>query len=140
MMRARTAALAASLALLLTASFAAGCGNKADGGGKGAEAADVKTNESREVSVGEEFTITLDSNPTTGYTWKMSTRPDESILGLTGDYFEAPQTDMVGAPGKHNFRFKALKEGKTSMVFIYWRSFEPDAPPAQSHTVSVTVR
>lgn len=134
------------LAVLVVTCVMAGCGDKAaengaaDGGAGNGGKAESETSETREVKVGEEFTIELESNPSTGYRWTMTTRPDESILGLTGDYYEAPETDAVGAPGKQFYRFKALKAGQTTMAFQYARSFEPDQPPVQAHTVSVTVR
>lgn len=90
--------------------------------------------------MGEELTIELESNPTTGYEWTIAIWPDKSILGLTGDWFEPPKTDMVGAPGKHYYRFKALAPGHTSAVFAYSRSFEGDKTPELTHTLDVTVR
>jgi inhibitor of cysteine peptidase len=98
------------------------------------------TGESKVVKVGEDLTIELESNPTTGYEWKMTTKPDASILGLTTDTYEAPTSSLAGAPGKRIFRFKALKAGKTTIVFENSRSWEKDEPPAQTHTVAVEVQ
>lgn len=140
-MNRRWAALILILATLLATGLMAGCGSTA----KQSDETDKKmpgnvTGESKEVKVEDEFKVELESNPTTGYEWKTTTRPDAAILGLTGDEYIAPQSSMSGAPGMHVFRFKALKAGKTNMVFGYARSWEKKEPPAKTHSVSVVVQ
>lgn len=140
-MNRKWAALTLMLAVVLAASLIAGCGStKKQSDEKDKEIGGKVTGESKDVKVGEEFTIELESNPTTGYEWKMTTRPDAAILGLTTDEFVAPQSSATGAPGMHVFRFKALKAGNTNMVFQYARSWETEEPPAQTHDVSVAVQ
>ncbi len=140
-MKRKWAALAALLAVLLAASLLAGCGSaKKQSDVTDKEMVGKVTGESRNVKVGEEFAIELVSNPTTGYEWKMTGKPDAAILGLTTDEFVAPESSAAGAPGMHVFRFKALKAGDTNMVFEYARSWETEKPPAQTHNVSVAVQ
>lgn len=142
-MRGRFAAVAVLLALVLVAAMLVGCGGtsekttpeKTTPGDK--EVGNV-TGESKTVKVGEDLTIELETNPSTGYDWKVTTEPDPAILGLNSDFIEAGST-VPGAPGKHIFRYKALKAGKTTIVYEYVRSWETDEPPAKTHTVAVEV-
>jgi len=41
-----------------------------------------------EVKVGQEFNITLESNPSTGYGWQLSKPLNETIINLIGSEFK----------------------------------------------------
>jgi len=77
-----------------------------------------------EIGVGEQFIITLDSNPTTGYEWQADF--DESLLGLVQDEFKPAKTKpgMTGVGGKQSFTFQGVKKGKTEVTLTYKRSWE----------------
>ena len=140
-MNKRWAALVLMAAVLLAACLAVGCGGgSGENGESNGDMPGKMTGESKDVSVGEEFEIELESNPSTGYEWTMTTRPDEAILGLTRDEFVPSDSTAVGAPGKHIWRFKALAAGKTTIVLEYARSWEEDEKPRQVHTVTVEVK
>ena len=95
-----------------------------------------------EIEVGQEFIITLDSNPTTGYQWQLAELLDEAILRLIGSKYEAPEAKpgLVGAGGKERWTFKAVGEGETKICLKYVRSWEKDVAPVRSETFSVIVR
>ena len=70
------------------------------------------------TSIGSEFTITLDSNPSTGYSWQENI--DETMLVLVGKSYEGKgQEGIVGAGGIETFTFKALKKGQTTITLNY---------------------
>ena len=107
---------------------------------RAAEKGDVKI----EATAGKEFTITLDSNRTTGFGWQLAKPLDETIVkSVKNDYQNAPQnpdkTPRVGAPGKEVWTFKALKSGKTTIEFKYVRPWEKDKDPAETKSVPVVV-
>lgn len=140
-MKQRCAVLAAIMVVLVAVGLLTGCGSGAEKSDETEEKTSGSvTSESKEVQVGDEFKIELESNATTGYDWKMTTGPDTAILGLTQDEYIPPQSSAAGAPGMHVWRFKALSAGSTKMVFEYARSWETDVPPAQTHNVSVVVQ
>jgi predicted secreted protein len=89
----RGAALLAALALL-------------PGSGLGADASRVTTNP------GRQFSITLDSNPTTGYQWKLAKPVTGTCVALVTNEFVRPKSKMTGAPGKEVWKFKALSRGR----------------------------
>lgn len=76
------------------------------------------------TSVGQEFTIAMDSNPTTGYDWEEI--HDESMLVLVEDKFEPDKKakGLVGAGGTQYYRFLALKDGDTKITVTYRRPWE----------------
>ena len=61
------------------------------------------------VSQGQTFAITLQSNATTGYSWKWdATTFDQNLVTLVSHKYIAPQNKkMVGAPGYEVWTFKA---------------------------------
>lgn len=73
------------------------------------------------------FTVTLPSNRTTGYYWRL-TDYDKSRFILVKSKYEAPNTKLMGAGGKMLFFFIPRKENsyplKTTMRFNYSRSWE----------------
>jgi inhibitor of cysteine peptidase len=93
-----------------------------------------------ETTAGESFTITLDSNPTAGYKWRIAQQIDTGLLELIDSRFIAPKTNLVGAPGQEKWHFKAIKTGKAIISFDYIRPWEKDELPAQRETFIVIIR
>ena len=74
--------------------------------------------------VGGELTVTLGSNPTTGYQWSENTEiSDESIIKQVSHKFVAPETDVPGTSGKEVWTFEALKKGTVTILLEYSRSW-----------------
>lgn len=97
----------------------------------------VPANTIVQTSVNEEFEVTLDSNPSTGYQWQVR-NIDATIAELVNDEYIPPESGLVGAPGKQVFTFEALKEGKTTIELEYVRPWEPESP-ANIYSVDVIV-
>jgi predicted secreted protein len=76
------------------------------------------------AKVNEPFTISLPANPTTGYEWKADY--DYVLLSQESSEFERASTGRmaVGAGGTSVFVFLPLKPGKTTIYFVYKRSWE----------------
>jgi predicted secreted protein len=91
------------------------------------------------VATGGVFGVVLDANPTTGYSWSISTQPDPSVALALDNLFIPPSTTLAGAPGRECFRFQAAGAGHTSVGFAYARPFEPGAAPAQTAEVQISV-
>lgn len=91
------------------------------------------------VKTGENFTIELEQNITTGYSWTY-TIADESIIKLIKDDYITKESDkkLVGAGGLRVLTFEALKAGGTTILLVYERSFEKH-PDDQKITYNVTV-
>ncbi|OGT51260.1 MAG: hypothetical protein A3E84_04085 [Gammaproteobacteria bacterium RIFCSPHIGHO2_12_FULL_42_13] len=63
------------------------------------------------VRQGQTFNITLQSNPTTGFSWKWkSTAYDRNLVSLVNQkYVAATDKKLVGAPGYEVWTFRANK-------------------------------
>lgn len=92
------------------------------------------------VKVGEEFEVTLDSNPTTGYGWRIAAPPDKVILVLVGAEYRPDGKGMAGSGGKEIYTFKALAPGETTITFTYVRPWEEGQPPAAQKQYAVIVK
>jgi len=75
------------------------------------------------ATVGEEFTIILDVNRTTGYDWRISYFPE--MIQLTNFTVKPPKSPegrpIMGAPGQAHFTFKLLASFPTMVNFLYER-------------------
>ncbi|MCH4887572.1 hypothetical protein EZV73_08310 [Acidaminobacter sp. JC074] len=71
---------------------------------------------------GDEFTIILDGNQTTGFAWTYHVKDLKHVNYISDEYLV--DSDLMGAPGKHRFTFKVLADGVSTIDFVYSRSFE----------------
>jgi predicted secreted protein len=74
------------------------------------------------VEKGQEFTISLESNPTTGYQWIPMF--NTSIINLISHSFQPSTTKLMGSPGTDIFNFKGINYGTESLKMVYKRSWE----------------
>ncbi len=93
-----------------------------------------------EVAVGERFSILLDSNPTTGYSWQTSGPTVSRGVVFTVSDYEAPRTNLAGAPGKERLTFTAESAGIEKLTFHYLRPWEKNTEPARTVTFTVVVK
>ena len=91
-----------------------------------------------ELKADQTLVITLEGNPTTGYTWEVAD-VDETVLRQVGEPEFEPDSDAVGAAGVQILRFEAVSSGQTDLDLVYHRSWEDDAPQ-ETFTVQVNVR
>jgi inhibitor of cysteine peptidase len=103
-----------------------------------ASGGDVVTGDTFATSAGRTFTITLESNATTGFTWSQDIA-DDKIVAFEGVVYNEPDTSAMGAPGSQTFTFKAVAEGTTTITLTYARLWE-SVPPANTRTITVTVK
>ncbi len=126
--------------LLLTVT---GCGNKTEDEGDGEEQVQTEeTSETSEVETGQHFALSLESNPSTGYSWQTAQAPDASIVQLLDNHYAEPAQapeGMVGTPGLEVWQFLAVGAGSTTIILEYLRPWETDTPPAKRYTLSITV-
>ncbi len=90
---------------------------------------------------GQTLAISLESNPTTGYSWQVL-EMDAAVLQQSGEteYKQSPGSEgLVGAGGVETLRFEALAAGQTTLTLGYMRAWE-SVPPVETFTVQVIVR
>ena len=88
-------------------------------------------------------TMTLPSNPTTGYEWMVTQDPE--LFEISSQYSEdvdkvedEEEMALVGAGGTEVFKLTPKTAGTGTVEFTYERSFE-DAEPETRLTYSITV-
>ncbi len=78
------------------------------------------------LRAGDTLTVTLESNPTTGYSWQVMYL-DQTVLVQDGqpEYKQASGSEgLVGAGGTETFHFKAVGPGEASLGLGYMRPWE----------------
>jgi len=93
-----------------------------------------------EVVTDKIFTLTLESNPSTGYQWELSQPLDETKVKLVDSFDREPHTDRAGAAGVELWLFRAVGSGETTISMRYVRPWEKDAVPAETASFSVIIR
>src|SRR5271168_2418306 len=83
------------------------------------------------VLAGKQFSITLNANHTTGYSWQLAKPLDPATLKQISDDYHAATSDAVGAPGEEVWTFESVAAGTVELNFEYVRPFEKDAKPAK---------
>lgn len=92
-----------------------------------------------------EFSIKIQSNPTTGYGWAVQKITDETLVQFKRvEDWEKQEQDgkkqpLMGAPTYEILTFEALKPGKAEIHLKYRRPWEKDVPPIKTHKVYVTL-
>src|SRR5574343_1444999 len=83
--------------------------------------------------------VRLQSNPSTGYGWSYYVSGDD-VLRLDSVSGEAPAPNgMVGVAGEEVWSFRAQGSGRAVLTYVYARSWEKDAAPEKTFTLTVVV-
>jgi inhibitor of cysteine peptidase len=82
---------------------------------------ETNNNETVTLPVGSEITIRLEENPTTGYEWNVTS---DKGLQFVNETHDAPQTELVGAPGVHIWEYIAAEAGAGEFSAVYMRPWE----------------
>jgi len=92
--------------------------------------------------VGEELTVTLGSNPTTGFQWSEDAEiGDESIIKQVSHQFVGPGIDEPpGTPGEDVWTFKALKKGTVTTFLEYSRPWIEEDADHWTVTITTTIK
>lgn len=91
------------------------------------------------AEVGENFTISLNSNQSTGYSWSVGMVSDNSQVVVTGMDYDLPDNAKTGQGGDEVWHLKAVASGSVKLMFYYARSWEKD-PPVDQVVFKVTVK
>jgi inhibitor of cysteine peptidase len=92
-----------------------------------------------------EFSIKIESNPTTGYSWALQPPKDqeETLVKFKKQKVEEPGEESkqkpLGAPTYEIFTFEALAPGEAVIELHYRRPWEKNVPPIKKHKVIVTI-
>ena len=106
-------------------------------------AAQKSITQTAEMSVGDQFKVTLCSNPTTGFSWQEPEISDAAVVGLVSKTFGAPATgaaQVVGAAGTDYITLKATAKGTSTVVLNYSQPWAGGISSEWTYTLTVTVK
>lgn len=89
------------------------------------------------IHKGDSIKVSLEGNPTTGYTWEWLSA-DASFLKLSGEPEFRSDSKLIGAGGVSTFTFDVDDTGSGTLHLIYHRTFEPGVPPLEDYSVSIS--
>jgi inhibitor of cysteine peptidase len=88
---------------------------------------------------GQTFTLSLASNPTTGYSWEFVGLDAQDIVEVVKEEYVA-DSKLIGAGGVQTIVLKTVKAGEVELTLVYHRPWETDVEPIQTFTYKVTVQ
>jgi inhibitor of cysteine peptidase len=90
---------------------------------------------------GENFTLNLKENPTTGYSWQLNLSKGLSILSNEYTEYKLPGEKEVtpGRGGTHSWLIQATAPGRQQVNGIYKRSWENTTGTEENFTLTVEV-
>lgn len=87
----------------------------------------IRTIHRKQVSQGKLFTVTLPSNPATGYTWILRTLPSPiSLVSSLYRQLTRCKPGMTGCTGEQIYTFRAEKSGQGTIELYYGRPWEQE--------------
>jgi inhibitor of cysteine peptidase len=94
------------------------------------------------VAPGASFTIVLEANHTTGYSWQLAPLARPPAVEYVGtSYQEQPhEAGMTGVGGWEVWTFRALRRHRATLTFHYRRPWEAAEPPAQITRFTVLIQ
>lgn len=91
------------------------------------------------VLMGYMTQIQLESNPTTGYSWRLA-KPASLFDVAKDDYKPAPkEPGVVGSGGTQIITLRAKQQGEETLSFEYVRPWEKDTAPVKTQQCKVKV-
>ncbi len=88
------------------------------------------------VKKGESIPVILESNPSTGFIWELTTANAQQVLQQGDAVFES-KSDLLGAPMTQIIYLQGLEDVETSVQFTYRRPWLGDQVPKRKTTIQV---
>lgn len=94
------------------------------------------------VSPGTTVTVTLESNGTTGFHWVLNGISDNTVLQKVNDSYKGDfsLSGKVGVGGVEVWKFKALKEGTSTISMAYSQAWDKGTKGIEQFNLSVVVK
>ncbi|MHC4586117.1 MAG: protease inhibitor I42 family protein [Planctomycetota bacterium] len=95
-----------------------------------------------ELEQGQILVVTLESNPTTGYSWQQAENQEPYLEQMGQPDFKQSLTGgppIAGAGGWEIFRFKAISAGQMTLQLVYRRPWEEGVEPVNTFSLDVVI-
>lgn len=87
---------------------------------------------------GQLLVVTLEANPTTGYTWEVAVTAND--LRQVGEIEFHPEFNKIGSGGVQTLRIEAVNVGQTSLKLVYHRPWEKNVEPLKTFSLKVVIQ
>ncbi len=91
------------------------------------------------VTVGSEFAVVLEENPSTGYGWSYAMVPEGLALKTAEESFSAVPEPMPGSPVNTVWKFRAEAAGEVVFTYLYYRPWEKPETAVKRMTYTVKI-
>jgi inhibitor of cysteine peptidase len=89
---------------------------------------------------GQELTLSLRSNPSTGFRWEVKEAAGGVLKSLGPEVYSHPEdAGLVGSAGQSTWRYKAQNPGNGRLLMIYQRPWETEVAPARTFDCAISV-
>ena len=92
------------------------------------------------VKLGQQFSLKLESNATTGYQWQLAQSLASGKVRQVEQKYITPKNGQIGTGGTEVWTFKAVGKGSTEIMFKYVRPWEKAVPPVELQTFLIDIR
>ncbi|MBN1124127.1 MAG: protease inhibitor I42 family protein [Sedimentisphaerales bacterium] len=93
------------------------------------------------AGLGEEITLELPANPSTGYSWRLVGAMPFLLRPVARKYEPAQQSgSIIGAGGTEIWTFRADETGQADMTVEYARPWETDTPATLTRTFHIVIQ
>jgi inhibitor of cysteine peptidase len=93
----------------------------------------------KKLDNGQMLVITLEANPTTGYTWEVA-ELNANVLRQLGTIEFHPDSNKIGSGGVQTLRLEAVNVGQTYLKLVYHRPWEKDVEPLKNFSLQVVIQ
>ena len=93
-----------------------------------------------QLHTGQTLTVTLPSNPTTGFRWVVEDAASGVLRSLGPEvYTSSDNGQLLGSGGQSTWRFQVFAPGSGRLRLTSQQPWEPEAEPAQVFDCPITV-
>ncbi|NBA94540.1 protease inhibitor I42 family protein [Pseudomonas sp. R5(2019)] len=93
------------------------------------------------LHVGQKLTLTLPSNPTTGFRWLVQNPAGSILRSLSPEVYTNPEdAGLVGSGGQSVWRFQAQNAGEGHLLLVYQQPWAPEVRPAETFDCAISVK
>ncbi|MBJ9976005.1 protease inhibitor I42 family protein [Pseudomonas sp. S75] len=125
------------LALPLSLALLAGCAQQS----RQPVELDAESECPQRLSTGQTLTLTLASNPTTGYRWLVRDPAAHVLRSLGPEIYNSPEDNgLVGSSGTSTWRYQASTPGEGHLVLVYQQPWAQEVQPVQTFECAIKVR
>lgn len=90
-----------------------------------------------QVRLGDEITLSLPENPTTGYRWAVDVL-DPHLVSLTAQPY-TPDSPALGSGGTAQWLLRPIGPGTTTIKLKQWRPWEGDSSIIGRYTITLQI-